>query len=226
MAEDQEYTLINDNDHNAEDSPSASPSLKQHSRSRRLSQAATFILIAATSSLLTFLFLNLLTPSSNSPSSSSSRGQHFGTCGPTATTALAHNCRYDYMMASWIPLPCYDAALAAEFLASPAYNFTWTSDPDPASTQQPVPLAEVQRGEHEHMYTTLEYHTAHCLYMWKRQARELLGQGGVGALDSTSWEYGHTGHCVETVASMAAVGTGGMRESTRVTTDFLECVRL
>lgn len=136
-------------------------------------------------------------------------------CGTTAAEARAAHCHFDMMSFCWLPSPCYDAELSAEFLARS--NWTWYRD---QTAQQPVSLAEVQSGAHDELFVSYDYHLAHCTFMWRKLHRAVLGVGNAG-IDGYIGNYAHTRHCEMMILDMA--GVEGSRLNTIIKTKFPTC---
>ena len=133
-------------------------------------------------------------PPANSPDafSSMSTSRQEGTwdqCGNSPADAIERGCRFDVMSFSWLPLPCYDSRLSAEFLA--LRDWHWYLD---STDGQEVPVNEVELGIHDQLFVTWEYHLNHCTYMWKKLHRAILQDGPI---DGYIGNYNHTLHCAE-----------------------------
>ena len=165
-----------------------------------LSRATLAILLTCTSlaSILLFGFmLHILRFRSHQQPSESSLplpGTQFGSCGDTPSSARQSNCTFDIMSFSWLPSPCADPELTAEFAG--VRNWTWWLDTDKATA---VSLEEVSRGDHTELFVTREYHMYHCTYMWRKLHKGLLKSLETpekrGIVDTYIGKYGHTSHC-------------------------------
>lgn len=183
--------------HDEEKDPNSNELL--HTRRRpwiQLTSPALITLLASTA-LITMLlsglglhFLHLL----NSWSSQTLPGTHFGSCGSTPSSARRANCTFDIMSFSWLPQPCSEPELTAEFSA--IQNWTWWLDTDRNTS---VTFEEVAQGEHKELFVSREYHMYHCTYMWRKLHRGLLrgrrNEERRGVVDTYIGEYGHTAHC-------------------------------
>jgi hypothetical protein len=106
----------------------------------RIGLITLLVSTALTSMLLSGLglhFLHLLNPQT----SKSIPGQRFSSCGDTSSPARLANCTFDIMSFSWLPTPCSDPELTAEF--SQLRSWTWWLDTDQTAS---VPLKK-WRGE-------------------------------------------------------------------------------
>ncbi len=111
-------------------------------------------------------------------------------CGGSAAEARALGCQFDLMSFTWTPPQCHDTDLEVEFMTTPAEE-TWRWYLD-AQGDREVPIEQVREGELDHLFVTWEFHMTHCVFMWKKLHRAMLGGKMV---DSYSWEYDHTRHC-------------------------------
>jgi len=98
-------------------------------------------------------------------------------CGATVAEAKSLGCKFDTVEAAWLPPACRDDENSAEFdRAGPGTDGSWTyyTDRNKTGTYNISELGDLARvGE---FYTTLEWHIAHCVYVWRKQARaEKLG---------------------------------------------------
>jgi len=155
---------------------------------------ASTALISMLLSGLALHFLHLLNPQQPLGSSLPLPGTRFGSCGDTPTSARLANCTFDIVSFSWLPTPCADPELTAEFLR--VRNWTWWLD---THTTTPVPFEEVAGGDYDQLFVTREYHMYHCTYMWRKLHRGLLkgleNAEKRGIVDTYIGEYGHTSHC-------------------------------
>lgn len=155
---------------------------------------ASTALISTLLSGLALHFLHLLTSQQRLGISPPLPGTQFGSCGDTPASALQGNCTFDIMSFSWLPSPCADPDLTAEFLR--IRNWTWWGD---SETTKPVSFEEVAKGNHAELFVTREYHMYHCTYMWRKLHRGLLrsqeNAEGRGIVDTYIGKYGHTAHC-------------------------------
>jgi hypothetical protein len=119
-------------------------------------------------------------------------------CGGTPAEARRRGCQFDVMIGSWVLPECFDRDLMEEHLL--AGNWRWFSDFD---LTHEMTLDEVRLGEHHVLAAPLDYHTMHCAYMWKRQAKALISST---PLDEVSLRYHHTLHCIETWDSAGSRG--------------------
>ncbi|KAH7378563.1 hypothetical protein BKA64DRAFT_631966 [Cadophora sp. MPI-SDFR-AT-0126] len=108
-------------------------------------------------------------------------------CGNSTSEAREQGCRFDVMMHSWVPAPCYDEQLSEEYIQANGFKFF----SDPEATVE-VPMEVVRRGEFEMLYTGLSHHVLHCTYIWRLLSLSVT-EGR--PFDSLSSSEDHTGHC-------------------------------
>jgi hypothetical protein len=186
--------------HDSQDEKDQSPSDLLYTGSRRqlvnLRKPAIFALVLATaliSTLISGLVLHFLKiPTFGDPITSP--GTEFGSCGDSPSSARQDNCIFDLMSFSWLPPPCADPDLTAQFVG--LQNWTWWVDENRTTA---VPLEEVSKGNHAELFVTREYHMYHCTYMWRKLHRGLLKSDETperrGVVDTYIGRYEHTSHC-------------------------------
>lgn len=139
-------------------------------------------------------FVSISTGRHKPGTSNSLPGAIFGSCGDMPASAREADCIFDIMSFSWLPRPCAEPELTAEFLK--LQNWTWWLQED---KKEAVPYDEVTRGEHKQLFVTREYHMYHCTYMWRKLHLGMLrGQNGTegrGIVDTYIGDFGHTKHC-------------------------------
>lgn len=210
----EEEHLINEDDKGEIVDKAFYPHRRQWLPTPRSSLISLVVITAFTSTILSGLglhFLHVFNTQQHQQSSAPNPGTRFGSCGDTPSSAREANCTFDIMSFSWLPTPCADPKLTAEFLA--VRNWTWWLDTD---TTVPVPFDEVAMGNHRELFVTREYHMYHCTYMWRKLHRGLLeGQHnaeGRGVVDTYIGEYSHTAHC-----EMMILGTEGDEDTVNKT---------
>ena len=88
---------------------------------------------------------------------------HLLTCGNTTESARAQDCKYDILLNSWVPAPCYDS----EFITEYTDDSSWDAFAD---EQMTVRLTDVETmSEMEFYYTSMRDHVNHCATLWKKQ---------------------------------------------------------
>ncbi|KAK2042024.1 hypothetical protein LZ31DRAFT_567603 [Colletotrichum somersetense] len=149
---------------------------------------------------------NTLASPSHDPDSPPVSFLHPAPCGASPSEARAAGCLFDLVSFNWLPPPCHDAELAAQFEAElrATGQLAWYED---ARRTKPLTRDQVAAGDRSGVYVSPGYHLRHCTAMWRRMHRALLqGGGGLGRLDGYIWSYHHTRHCEETLLA------GGGRE--------------
>ncbi|KAF7587090.1 hypothetical protein BBP40_007729 [Aspergillus hancockii] len=137
-------------------------------------------------------------------------------CGHTAAEARARGCHFDIITFCWLPDRCYDAELSDSF--EKLDDWKWYLD---QNKTQPVPKEEALQGELDGLYVSWEYHVQHCVYMWEKMHRALLG-AGKAAIDTYIGPYSHTEHCGKMLLSR---GEGYAMDdiNTRIRLKFPDC---
>lgn len=110
-------------------------------------------------------------------------------CGSTPAQAKALGCNFDIISFCWLPDRCYDAELSSSF--EKLAQWEWYMD---HNRTKPVPKTEALTGNFDGLYVSWEYHIQHCVYMWEKMHRALLGEGK-RAVDGYIGPYSHTEHC-------------------------------
>jgi hypothetical protein len=146
----------------------------------------------------TNLHAETLTPDGKSfPSGQLTWAQKFTPlpCGTTPAEALARGCHFDIIATAWLPSKCIDYELAAEFAALHPWQYfanrngtdPFPDDPDVLGTQTGL------------VWTTDRWHAAHCLYMWKKLNRAIVGGW---MTDAETVSQSHTDHCTMNIMNM------------------------
>ncbi|CZR68287.1 uncharacterized protein PAC_18186 [Phialocephala subalpina] len=110
-------------------------------------------------------------------------------CGSSPAEAKALGCTFDIISFCWLPTRCYDAELSHTF--DELVQWEWYID---HNKTQPVSKSEALTGELDGLYVSWEYHVQHCVYMWEKMHRALMGEGK-RAVDGYIGVYAHTQHC-------------------------------
>jgi hypothetical protein len=116
-------------------------------------------------------------------------------CGKSPAEAKARGCHFDIIATAWLPPKCIDYELVLEFVAySP-----WQYFRDPNGTD-PYPDDPDTLGSQEGLvFTTNRWHSAHCMFMWKKLNRALV-QGRM--TDGETIKQEHTDHCSKTTLEL------------------------
>ncbi|TID17803.1 uncharacterized protein E2P81_ATG10778 [Venturia nashicola] len=112
-------------------------------------------------------------------------------CGNSTAEARALGCHFDIITFSWLPDRCYDAELSKNFEDVEEWDYFL----DHNKTQR-VEKAEALTGEYDGLYVSWKYHIIHCVYMWEKMHRAVLGLGKP-AIDGYIGPLAHTRHCGE-----------------------------
>ncbi|GMF81654.1 unnamed protein product [Aspergillus oryzae] len=111
-------------------------------------------------------------PKTYDPSFPAMKGVMKSPCGHTAGEARARGCHFDIITFCWLPDRCYDAELSDSL--EKLVDWKWYLD---RNKTQPVPKEEALQGELDGLYVSWEYSVQHCVYMWEKMHRGLLGAG-------------------------------------------------
>ncbi|KAM7220098.1 hypothetical protein V8F06_004426 [Rhypophila decipiens] len=135
------------------------------------------------------------------------------TCGTSPQEAVSRGCRFDVMSFAWLPAPCFDKELMADFLV--LRDWRWYMDRDGT---QIADAAAAARGEYDRLYVTQEYHMYHCTYMWRKMHRAIRHRW---PLDGYIGNMEHTAHCEAMLVTDA-----GMRldaTNTAIVSKYVQC---
>jgi hypothetical protein len=110
-------------------------------------------------------------------------------CGTSIAEAKALGCHFDIITFCWLPDRCHDPELSKNF--DHLSQWQWYRD---HNLTQRVSKDEALTGELDGLYVSWEYHIEHCVYMWMKMHRALLGKGK-RAVDGYIGPYSHTLHC-------------------------------
>jgi hypothetical protein len=131
------------------------------------------------------------------------------TCGTTNEEARVNNCTFDVMTFAWTPPACWEPDLAAETISTES---RWASqhragifryyheNNDTESLPQDADLL----SELAEVWTTRDWHIAHCLYYWRLLGRAVNRSFNDGVdsayVISQGIVWGHTVHCNDVLA--------------------------
>ncbi|KAK3312966.1 hypothetical protein B0H66DRAFT_485102 [Apodospora peruviana] len=135
------------------------------------------------------------------------------TCGTSPQDAVSRGCRFDVMSFAWLPAPCFDGELMADFLA--LRDWRWYVDPD--GTQM-ADAAAAARGEYDRLYVTQEYHMYHCTYMWRKMHRAIRYRR---PLDGYIANMEHTAHCEAMLVNDAGLPLDAT--NTAIVSKYVQC---
>jgi hypothetical protein len=137
-------------------------------------------------------------------------------CGSTAAEAKERGCVFDLMNFGWTPAECYNEQLAQESLQNGPWKFFY----DEAATK-PIPGNQDTEllSVTETVWSSLEFHVAHCVYTWKQMHQSVtVGRPLPDALLS----FHHTSHCSDLILSYKDNGESLSRTDLK----FRPCVAL
>ncbi|KAJ8069033.1 hypothetical protein OCU04_002707 [Sclerotinia nivalis] len=108
-------------------------------------------------------------------------------CGGSGEEARAKGCVFDVVLVAWLQPECFDPELHEAYLSDHGYPF-WLD----RSLQTPTTLEEVRLGKHATVYSSAEFHLAHCAYFLEQSVR---GFRRGGMVDNVTLDNDHTEHC-------------------------------
>jgi hypothetical protein len=114
-----------------------------------------------------------------------------GTCGTSPQEARDWGCKFDLVLYSWVPAPCYDEEIQ---IAYRKRESEWYRNRGGVGGEK-IPQDRAALGIEERMWLSWDYHDYHCQFIWKMMTRILrnTSMGVPGRL----LEYHHTDHCIE-----------------------------
>lgn len=121
-------------------------------------------------------------------------------CGTSDTEAKAMGCIYDHIAVDWLPPHCVDSDLVDEFDRSgPEADGRWPYyELDADRTFNRINSSDIDSyaSEGRDYWATLEWHVAHCMFIWRKQFRSSFRDG---AVEPWNMKEAHTEHCHEFV---------------------------
>lgn len=156
---------------------------------------AIFLLLLATSSIFTVIFLNRgnhakyhnLRPLNASANLNESFSEWID-CGHTASEARDRGCIFDLMLSTWIHESCYDGEMMNGYLRQGNHSYYYDED-----MVHEMPEEEARRGEYTTIWTDGEFHLRHCVYLMDMQLRSYVTGRPI---EVSIYNFGHTQHCV------------------------------
>lgn len=158
-----------------------------------------FLIVLATSTLLSTLFVNVTQIQSprgrkfrplnatQDPSLSFSAWKDCG-ASPSEARSQDKNCVFDLMLSTWIPRDCYNEEMMNSYLLSGNHTYWYDKD-----MTQKMPEEEARRGEYKTLWTDAEFHLRHCVYLMDMQLQSYkTGR----PIELGIYEHEHTQHCV------------------------------
>lgn len=118
-------------------------------------------------------------------------------CGESISEAISKGCKFDHLAGAWLPAHCRDDELSAEFnKAGPGPDGQWQYwlDKNGSLPVHPDEIGLVATTESDVVWTTTDWHVAHCAYYWRKQFRSK--KNGV-VLEEKYDNEDHIRHCGE-----------------------------
>lgn len=139
-------------------------------------------------------------------------------CGDSEASAIAAGCTFNFMAFSYVPSACNGDDIMSAFIdehaALPldgAGIFPWYRW---SNRTEPVPQDASQLSKYPFIWTTHEWHVAHCLYNWALTtdaiSRVLKGEKEVWILQDAVQD-GHIAHCNGLVSDRVTSGLTPLR---------------
>ena len=118
------------------------------------------------------------------------------TCGNSTAEAESLGCVFDLLSHNWLPVPCMDYEITAEFrqyvLSADRHLGAWPYfiDANEERIKDETSLAHIGG---QRVATTQEEYLAHCDFLIRRMHR---AASGITKLDGSIARYSHTLHCI------------------------------
>ncbi|KAI1423513.1 hypothetical protein F5Y12DRAFT_716314 [Xylaria sp. FL1777] len=113
-------------------------------------------------------------------------------CGRTIEEALSSGCRLDFIAGAWVKPECYNKEIETEFLTISDWH--WYLDKE---GQEEISLDSLRAtGGTNPIYVTLEYHTKHCAFAWRKLHQAISRNTPI---DSHIANEQHTHHCAKSM---------------------------
>lgn len=117
-------------------------------------------------------------------------------CGSSADEARAKGCVYDVILVAWLHPECFDSELMETYLSDNDYPFWLVRG---AEMEQNITIEEVRLGNHKTVFSSAEFHLAHCSYFLEQSVR---GYRARGWIDNVTADNEHTEHCARSLRDM------------------------
>ncbi|KAK0120161.1 hypothetical protein ONS95_011567 [Cadophora gregata] len=115
-------------------------------------------------------------------------------CGESPFTH-GNGCTLDIVLSGWIPDPCFDAELYADYTGPGSPDiFYYTTQ---AATER-IAQDVVMKGHLTGVWTTWGEHITHCEYVLKGLGRVMVNQS-LG-INEKYLDFEHTQHCIDAIA--------------------------
>ncbi|MCJ1402922.1 hypothetical protein MMC11_006143 [Xylographa trunciseda] len=155
-------------------------------------------LLGLSFALLSTLYIISTTPATHQPlplsvfgidpSSGKPLSWFNGPCGNSSASARLHSCHFDMLSFAWQPPNCFtpdDLVDETEFMALGPWPWYLENGTE-------ISEEEVRKGESRYLFTSFEWHVAHCTLLWRKLHRKVLNGEPV---DGYVADLKHTEHC-------------------------------
>lgn len=132
-------------------------------------------------------------------------------CGHSVAEARTLGCKYDILLNSWVPEPCYSSN---DLMEDYKDDDSWTGFRDENLTQR---LTVLEMSESPFYYTSMRDHINHCAMIWMKQFWVFFDQ--TPTMDTMISSPGHTDHCARYLLEAKYMKT----EATKNVVQFLGC---
>ena len=112
-------------------------------------------------------------------------------CGTTPEEARAKGCKFDIILYSWVPPPCYDHEIQVAYMEN--RESEWYRNRGGEGGEK-IPQERAALGVEPGLWLSWAYHDYHCQYIWKMMTR-ILRNSSMGVAGRLL-EYYHTDHCI------------------------------
>lgn len=112
-------------------------------------------------------------------------------CGTSPQEARDRGCKFDLVLYSWVPAPCYDEEIQ---IAYRERESEWWKRRGGVGGEK-ISQDRAALGIEEGMWLSWDYHDYHCQFIWKMMTR-ILRNSSMG-IPGRLLEYHHTNHCIK-----------------------------
>lgn len=120
-------------------------------------------------------------------------------CGTTPEEALEKGCKFDLILYSWVPPPCYDHELQIAYREERESEWYRNRGGEGGET---VPQERAALGIEKGLWLSWAYHDYHCQFVFRMMTR-ILQNTSMGIPGRLLEDY-HTHHCIEVLKGIEA----------------------
>ncbi|KUI72151.1 hypothetical protein VM1G_07809 [Cytospora mali] len=136
-------------------------------------------------------------------------------CGTSPQEARERGCKFDLVLYSWVPAPCYDEEIQAAYRERES---EWWRERGGVGGER-IPQERAALGIEESLWLSWDYHEYHCKFIWKMMTR-ILRNASMG-VSGRLLETHHTDHCIDVLTGADPGPAEGI--STLVTLNYSTC---